>query len=257
MKSDWLDFFGDIKNLTKDFKDKQEGGNLDATPCSRAFAQVADSDLPLANRMSQLVAIVNAIIDSWDDTDEARGMTALFRGRRHPMQDMMILTNINGKEHERLVSIVVRLWDALPNEASIFLMNTLGKHTPLDFGALQELFHKNCSKYGSIVIAIMLDRANDMVKAGGDKADTGKNLIGAANALFRSGASEVYGDFDPKNTNLDYLVAKGLKVAVACLWLNQSVNRINADAGDKVAQEHCDSAIDRWVRIAANRMASA
>lgn len=255
MKSDWLEFFSDIENLTKDFKDRHDGGNLDATPCSRAFEQVAGSDLPLANRMSQLVAIVSAIVDSWDDTHEARGMTALFRGRRHPVQDIMTLTCINGEEHERLVSVAVRLWDALPDEESLFLMSALGKYIPLDFGELQELFHTNCSTYGKTVIRIMLDRANDMVKAGGDKVDSGKRLICAANYLFETRMSEVFGDVDP--LALDWLIAKGLRVAVAEKWLNQSINRTNADAGDKVAQRHCDSAINRWVEIAASRMVSA
>jgi hypothetical protein len=176
--------------------------------------------------------IVKALVKKWDILADLNGIKAIVQGLRHPARDVLVLTKIAGETDETLLKIALLFWEQLPIEENrLLLMQSFGSNSPIDVDELQILFHQDLGLYGRTVISILLDRG----------------LVEQANFLFCIRMSELYAEVDPGS--LDWLVAKGLPVTTATKWLEQSINRKNADAGNKVAIEHCNSAIARWSRI--------
>jgi hypothetical protein len=226
----WREFFSNDRNQSKDFKNPDD---FDATACRRAFKQIASSDLPEAARAKILATIVTVLLEEWDHLTHHVGLAATFRGLRHPVRDILLLTHVNGVPNPALLRIALRLWEKLPEDKNRpLLMQAFGSYSPISTEELVVLFNDDSRQYDTLVVSILLDRGE----------------IAQADILFSSRLSEIYSDVDPGC--LDWLVEKGLPVATARLWLDQSSNRRQANAGDPVAIEHCNEAIARWAKLA-------
>ncbi|MFM2339548.1 MAG: hypothetical protein RLZZ360_184 [Candidatus Parcubacteria bacterium] len=229
-QKDWTDFFGIDRNLSKDFKNLTD---YEATPCRRAFQHIAVSNLPETDRANILTAVVAALLEKWAELAHLVGIPATFRGLRHPVRDVLLLTQINGVLNPALLEIAQLLWEKLPKgENRQLLLEAFEQYSPISAEELIVLFYQDGRQYDTLVVSIFLDRGD----------------IAQADSLFHSRLSEIYVDVDPGC--LDWLVEKGLPVATARLWLDQSSNRTQADAGNKVAIKHCDDAITRWAKLA-------
>lgn len=229
-KNDWRIFFGNDRNMSKGSAGMRD---YQSTACLRAFRQIAQGTLSKADRSTIVIQIVEVLLEKWGALAHLEGINAAFRGLRHPIQDIIVLAEINGVPDTDMIEHTLQFWEKLPPEENrSLLLRSFRKYSPVKSTELETLFHEDLEQYGKTVVSILLERGQ----------------IDQADALFCSRMPELYSDVDPGC--LDWLVKKGLPVATACKWLEQSINRKNADRGDKVAIEYCKEAISRWSKLA-------
>lgn len=226
---EWHFFFIDLRNLRKDLKDLED---TDATPCSRAFAQVAV--LPVNDRVAVLSRIVSALLSVWREIDASLTRTEVARGALHPVLSIREIAVVDGVPDEVLVSILHRLWNELPNDKDIaLLMRAYGCLVPLERAELQNYFHFSFPAYAMPVVMVLLERGD----------------IDLASFLFRCRADQFNLGYDPHW--LTPYVARGLKIDAAKKWLDASVN-----ATDPYKRPNYDAALERWQDLEAARLAS-
>lgn len=220
----WREFFLDLRNLQKDFKDER---NFDSTPCTRMFAQVAESDVEMELRKQILSRVLLALLAGWREIDKLLDRVAVSRGAKHPARSIRLLFLVNGQVDRDLLGLSMVLWEELPREQNLHLLLTAFEDlSPISDAELEELCCADFSSYGRMALSILLDRGQ----------------IDVSSNLFRSNLAQ-FGDVDP--LNMDWLVAKGLPIEDAKYWLDQSCN-----AGDgPVFKVMYQSALVRWSKL--------
>ena len=154
-QKDWMDFFGNDQNLSKDFTDLED---YEATPCRRAFQHIAASKLPETDRANILATILAALLEKWSALAHLVGIAAAFRGLRHPIRDVLLLTQIDGVLNPALLEIAQLLWDKLHrNENRQLLMEAFGQYSSISAEELIVLFYQDGRQYDTLVVSILLD----------------------------------------------------------------------------------------------------
>lgn len=220
---DWVDFLvWDTNSHTPDYK---AGAR---TPLETAIKTVNDASLDEALHQKIAETCVEAALEWWDGL--AVYEVSFATGGVHPFRALPRLAYQGDTAVQSVMNIMQRLWHDAPraftplDPAFIKLFDGFGEHVPLENELIVELFIKHFETYHYRALDTLLRRKK----------------IARVSHLFQRHVTEFNLEVDPHYLNR--LVALGLPVADAKLWLDKS---INAEPG---YEGHYKDALERWTR---------
>lgn len=223
----WEKYLCEKENHVRDFLGDYERPSRSLL--ERAIEAFVQSDATIEECLAAVTCAVQATLNKWDVISEV-GVVP-FPLVTSPLTCLPRMAYVDKVVSVPLINIMYRLWhksvnggDYTKHSVRMLLMG-LGAHAPIHNEAVAKIYHEHFNHYSFIALIILLERGE----------------VALASALFDEHSSN-YGDFDP--ITLDTLVHRGLPVASAKKWLDQSKNATPS------YEDHYNGALDRWQQMA-------
>ncbi len=198
----------------------------------RAIEAFVNSDAEIEERLEAVTYAVQATLNKWDAIVGAEGDDPLSLST-NPLICLPRMAYVEKVASEPLMNIIHRLWHKARNVGDYttygvrMILLGLGAQVPINNSLLVKIYREHFKHHSFIALMILLERGE----------------VIRVSELFDEHASQ-YPDFDP--SAFDWLVRRGLPVASAKKWLDQSKNATPS------YEDHYNGALDRWQQIADN-----